>query len=238
MLENILLTLRQKLVQLYSNITATQCLLCGISCEQYCLCSDCINGLPKLHNSCPKCALPLSQSLICGSCLHLPPEQDASFSLFEYKAPVDRLIADFKYHDKLFLSRFFADEMAKELKHRPLPQLLIPIPLHPRRLRQRGYNQSLELVKVLSKQLSIPFSSEPLIRVKDSLPQASLPYKERKKNIQHAFDVTTSRLPKHIALIDDVLTTGHTANVAVKALRQSGVETIEVWTVARTIKRG
>lgn len=236
MLENCLPTFRQKVAQLYSNITATPCLLCGISCDQSCLCTDCINELPALNNNCPRCALPLSQSLICGGCLHHPPEQNSSFSLFEYKKPIDRLIADFKYHDKLFLSRFFAEQMVKKLKKRPLPKLLIPIPLHPRRLRQRGYNQSLELAKVLSKQLSIPVSSDPLIRIKDSLPQASLPYKERKSNIQHAFNVTTSQLPKHIALIDDVLTTGHTANVAVKVLRHTGVSIIEVWTIARTIK--
>ena len=236
MVENILPTFRQKLAQLYSNITATQCLLCGISCEQNCLCTDCIKTLPKLYNSCPRCASPLSQSLICGSCLHHPPEQDTSFSLFEYKAPIDRLIADFKYHDKLFLSQFLAKKMAKGLKSRPLPQLLIPIPLHPRRLRQRGYNQSLELTKILSKQLSIPFCSKSLIRIKDSQPQTSLPYKQRAKNIQRAFKVVNTMLPTHIALIDDVLTTGHTANAAAKALHQAGVITIEVWTIARTIR--
>ena len=236
MVENILPTFRQKLAQLYSNITATQCLLCGINCEQDCLCTDCIYELPKLHNSCPRCALPLSQSLICGSCLHHPPEQDASFSLFEYKTPIDRLIADFKYHDKLFLSRLFAEQMARKLTNKPLPQLLIPIPLHPRRLRQRGYNQSLELAKILSKQLSIPFCSKSLNRIKDSQPQTSLPYKERAKNIQRAFKVVNTMLPTHIALIDDVLTTGHTANVAAKALRRAGVITIEVWTIARTIR--
>lgn len=234
--DKILSTFRQKLAQLYSNLTVTQCLLCGIDCKQECLCVDCINELPKLHSCCPRCALPLSKSLLCGHCLHDPPEQDASFSLFEYKTPVDRLIADFKYHDKLFLSRFFALQMTKRLRSRPMPQLLIPIPLHPRRLRQRGYNQSLELAKVLSKQLSIPFCSKSLIRIKDSQPQTSLPYKQREKNIQRAFKVIDSMLPTHIALIDDVLTTGHTANVAAKALRQAGVITIEVWTIARTIR--
>jgi len=235
-IEYFLSAFRQKVAQLYSNITVTQCLLCGISCEDNCLCTDCINDLPKLDNNCPRCALPLSQSLICGSCLYRPPEQDASFSLFEYKTPIDRLIADFKYHDKLFLSQFFAKKMSEELRPRLLPQLLIPIPLHPRRLRQRGYNQSLELAKILSAQLAIPVCSKSLIRIKDSQPQASLPYKQRAKNIQSAFKVANTILPSHIALIDDVLTTGHTANVAAKALRQAGVITIEVWTIARTTK--
>ncbi len=236
MIENILPALRQNVAQLYSNLTATHCLLCGEIGENDSLCVDCINELPKLGKSCPRCASPLSHSLLCGRCLHQPPQQNSSFSLFEYKSPIDRLIADFKYNDKLFLSRFFAVQMAAKLKTRPLPQLLIPIPLHPRRLRERGYNQSLELAKQLSKQLSIPVCSKSVIRIKDSQPQTSLPYKERAKNIQRAFKVVNTMLPTHIALIDDVLTTGHTANSAAKIIRQAGVNNIEVWTIARTIR--
>ncbi|NQY26793.1 MAG: ComF family protein [Piscirickettsiaceae bacterium] len=237
MIENALPTIRQRVVQLYSNLTATHCLLCGAIDKGSCLCVACINQLPKLENSCPRCASPVSHNLLCGSCLQHPPEQNSSVSLFVYASPIDRLIADFKYHDMLFLSHFFAEQMVEQLKYRPLPQLLIPIPLHPRRLRERGYNQSLELAKQLSKQLSIAVCSKSLIRIKDSQPQTSLPYKEREKNIQRAFKVVNTMLPTHIALIDDVLTTGHTANSAAKTLRQAGVINIEVWTIARTIRQ-
>jgi ComF family protein len=174
--------------------------------------------------------------MLCGSCLNKPPEQDASFSLFRYQSPIDRLIVDLKYHDALVLSHFFATQMAEQLKERPLPQLLIPIPLHPRRLRERGYNQSLELAKQLSKQLNIPVRHDILMRVRDTPPQASLPFAERKKNMKEAFQINNADIPTHIALIDDVLTTGHTVNVAAKILHKIGSKNIEVWTVARTIK--
>lgn len=236
MTENFLSPFRQKLAQLYSNLTTTHCLLCGAVDNDSCLCTDCINNLPRLRHSCPRCAMPLQDNTLCGQCLNHPPEQNTSLSLFIYKSPIDRLIADFKYHDKLFLSRFFAGQIAKQVESRPLPQLLIPIPLHPRRLRQRGYNQSLELAKSLSKRLAIPVCSKSLIRITDSLPQSSLPYKKRKQNVQQAFKMDNSLLPSHIALIDDVLTTGNTANVAAKTLRKVGVNNIELWTIARTIR--
>jgi len=180
--------------------------------------------------------MPTTSYQLCGQCLNKPPQQDLSFSLFPYQDPIKQLITDFKYHDKLYLGQLFADLMVKQLSCRRLPKLLIPIPLHSKRLRQRGYNQSLELTKALSKHLQIPVSNQFLNRTKNTPPQASLPFKQRKSNIQHAFSLINENIPSHIALIDDVLTTGHTANAAVKMLRQKGVETIEVWTIARTIR--
>jgi len=196
----------------------------------------CLQNLPPLGDACPRCALPLSNAHICGHCLHQPPEQDLSFSLFPYLDPIDRLIADLKYHNKLFLSQFFAQLMAYKLRNRPQPDLLIPIPLHPNRLRQRGYNQSFELAKALSIQLDIPTSNRYLIRIIDTKSQASIPFKARKQNIQHAFSLIQIKVPSHIAIIDDVLTTGHTANAAAKQLRKAGARTIEIWTIARAIR--
>ncbi len=229
-------TLAHRFGQLYSKLMPTPCLLCGTSNQGDCLCPACCEQLPKLGHACPRCASPLQQTALCGSCLNKSPEQDASFSLFRYHAPIDRLIVALKYHDALVLSHFFASQMAEQLKTRPLPHLLIPIPLHPKRLRERGYNQSLELAKQLSKQLNIPVRHDILIRIRDTPPQASLPFSERKNNMKQAFQINNTDIPSHIALIDDVLTTGHTVDVAAKTLRKIGVQNIEVWTVARTIK--
>lgn len=222
--------------QLYSNLLPIPCRLCGEHSQQHVLCPACIADLPFLGNACPRCAMPTPQSQLCGQCISSPLEQDISFSLFSYSEPIDRLIADFKYHDKLYLSALFASLMADKLLKKTLPQCLVPIPLHPKRLRQRGYNQSLELAKSLSKHLSIPVTNNLLSRSKNTVPQASLPFKQRKNNIKQAFKLTNSNIPSHIAIIDDVLTTGHTANAAVMLLRKAGVETIEVWTIARTIR--
>jgi len=222
--------------QLYSNILPIPCRLCGAPSKHHALCKDCIKELPLLESACPRCAMPTTRSQLCGQCLTKPPVQDLSFSLFRYQDPIKRLIADFKYHDTLHLSSLFSHLMTQQLAHRVLPQCLIPIPLHPKRLRQRGYNQSSELAKDLSKQLNISYSNQYLNRIIDTAPQASLPFKQRKKNIQHAFSLMNSNIPSHIALIDDVLTTGHTANAAAKILKQGGAEIIEVWTIARTIR--
>lgn len=228
--------LAHQITRLYSNLLPIPCLLCGVLCKSQPLCTDCIEDFPKLDNCCPRCATPLTTNINCGHCLNHPPEQNKSISLFAYQRPIDRLIADFKYHDKLYLSKFFADLMFEKLQHNTLPELLIPIPLHSRRLKTRGYNQALELAKNLSHHLNIPISKNSLIRTRDTAPQASLPYDQRKRNMRRAFKLSGGLLPKHIALIDDVHTTGHTANAAAKLLRQNGVIKIELWTIARTIR--
>jgi ComF family protein len=228
--------LPQRFWQLYSKLMPIPCRLCGTMSQHQKICTACLQTLPSLGDACPRCALPISNAYLCGHCLHQPPEQDLSFSLFPYLDPVDRLIADLKYHDKLFLSQFFAQLMADKIRNRLLPDLLIPIPLHPNRLRQRGYNQSFELVKPLSIKLGIPTSNRYLMRTIDTKSQASIPFKARKHNIQHAFKFIQTKVPSHIAIIDDVLTTGHTANAAAKQLRQAGASTIEIWTIARAIR--
>jgi ComF family protein len=224
------------LAQLYSKLMPIPCRLCGSPCQGQILCDQCANELPKIGSCCPRCALPTSNAQLCGQCLSSPPHQTLSFSLYPYLNPIDRLIVDFKFNDKLYMADFFANQMALKLKARPLPQLLIPIPLHPIRLKQRGYNQSNELAKSLSKRLAIPNSNDYLAKVINTEPQSSMPFNQRKRNIQHAFKATLPTAPKHIALIDDVLTTGHTANAAAKILKKAGAVTIEVWTIARTIR--
>jgi len=230
--------MRSYFKQLYSNLLPIPCRLCGSHSTSYAVCIKCIADLPFLTDACPRCAQATPNSQLCGQCLSSPFDVDLSVSLFRYLAPIDRLIADFKYHDKLYLSALFADLMYEKLKGRTLPQCLIPIPLHPRRLRKRGYNQSLELAKSLSKLLSIPIHNQHLSRNRNTPPQASLPFKQRKDNIKHAFTLLDPQLPSHIALIDDVLTTGHTANAVASLLKKADVQTIEVWTIARTIRRG
>jgi ComF family protein len=140
-----------------------------------------------------------------------------------------------KYHGQLALCHFFSQQLIRELTSRPHPKLLLPIPLHPKRLKERGFNQSWEITKSLSKALKIDTNASILVRSKDTKPQATLPYSERKKNLHGAFSLTTAQLPDHIALIDDVLTTGHTAQEAAKCLKKVGVKRVELWTIARSI---
>ena len=122
------------------------------------------------------------------------------------------------------------------IKHRKsnLPECIIPVPLHPQRLRVRGFNQALELARIIAKQLNIPLNYSLCQRDKSTPFQSGLSAKQRKQNLKNAFIVTKPHAYKHVAIFDDVVTTGTTVNELAKQLKNSGVETIEVWAIART----
>lgn len=115
----------------------------------------------------------------------------------------------------------------------PNPQCLIAVPLHPKRLRERGYNQALEIARPLAKSLAIKLENNLCQRVKHTPPQTDLKLKDRRVNLRHAFHINTIKHYRHIAIIDDVITTGQTVQELARVFRLAGVETIEVWAVAR-----
>lgn len=235
-LTDLQLRIRRWINHSLDSIIPASCILCGDKASNLAVCNDCIDSIPTQEHTCPRCAYPLSVSASCGQCLLHPPEQNSSFSLFLYQNPVDRLIAEMKYHDKIHLCHFFAELMSQQLILRTQPQALIPVPLHAKRLRERGYNQSVELSQALSTRLNIPTLTDHISRIKNTSPQARLPYKKRKQNLKGAFSIEQSDLPEHVAIIDDVLTSGHTANEVARTLRKAGVMIIEVWTIARAIQ--
>ena len=157
--------------QLYSNHILTPCLLCGIDTKQSCLCTQCFNDLPIFGHHCQRCAVPIAHGQYCGQCLINPPIRHYTKSLFRYTSPIDGLIGDMKYHDQLHLINYFGIQLSTYLQQRntPKPSLLIPISLHSKKLRHRGYNQATELTKTLSKQLNIPLDNRSLIRTKNIL---------------------------------------------------------------------
>jgi len=229
-------TLTHQLQELYRKVFPIPCLLCGLAAEQYGLCQPCMAELPVLGHACKRCALPLQNAQICGHCLNATPSQDHSFSLYRYEGTVRRCITAFKYHKQLQFSRLFGQQMAHVLSARAeLPDCLVPIPLHPWRLRHRGFNQSAEVAKYLASALNIAYRPELLKRVRLTQSQSELPFKQRKKNMRNAFACRTKQLPKHVAIIDDVMTSGYTAGEAAKIFKRQGVEVIEVWTIARAI---
>jgi ComF family protein len=165
------------------------------------------------------------------------PAQTISFSLYRYQGSVRRCITAFKYQQQLPLAQLFAQQMASALSTRQdLPDCLIPIPLHQRRLRQRGYNQAAEVAKILASKLNLDYRPELIRRVKSTQSQSTLTFKQRKKNMRQAFSCKSAELPSHIALIDDVMTSGYTCGEAANLLKRHGVKTIEVWTIARAIR--
>lgn len=157
---------------------------------------------------------------------------------FDYAAPIAQMITRLKFTHQLVYARVLGQLLAHAIKnnyqHQSLPELIIPVPLHPKRLRERGFNQALEISRVLKKILKIPLNKADVIRTKYTEAQSLLHRTERQKNLHHAFKVIKPLNAKHVAIIDDVITTGSTTRALSETLMHAGVEKIDVWCCAKT----
>lgn len=140
-----------------------------------------------------------------------------------------------KYGEQLALAYTFAEKLAQRIKMDTLPDYVIAMPLHPAKLRERGFNQSQLLAITIARKLKIALLTNACERVRDTPPQSTLPWKERKKNVRNAFRCNMDLTGKHVALVDDVLTTGASLNSLAEAISASGAREISVWVVARTL---
>jgi ComF family protein len=217
------------------------CLLCGAAgSDGLDLCTGCRDELPVNSNPCRRCALPLPAAAptgaICGACLKRPPPFERCLVPLLYQYPVGELVTGLKFNQKLSHGRVMAELLLAYIEQEmdEPPQLLIPVPLHRRRLRQRGYNQALELARPLSRRLNIPLDFWSCRRTRSTEPQSALQIKERRKNVRGAFEIKGEIPARHVALVDDVVTTGNTAAELARLLRRHGVRRVDVWAVART----
>lgn len=224
-----------------STLYPGNCLLCGSKCgEKQYICPDCLHELPHNRNSCYQCALPLTttthQPALCGLCQKHAPVYDRILSPFHYDAPIDHLISRFKFNGKLHTGRLLSSLLGDFIGQQQikLPELIVPVPLHSTRLRKRGYNQSLELARPLSRRFNIPLDYACCRRIKPTASQSDLERSERRRNIRGAFEVTTDLKGAHIVLIDDVVTTGSTVSELAREFIRAGVKRVDVWAVART----
>jgi ComF family protein len=218
----------------------TSCLLCGAAGEEDIdLCHDCAADLSRNEPACSVCAEPLpaaSGPRVCGACLRDPPPFASSFVPFRYTYPLDHLVQGLKFRSELACGRALGQLFAVSLLARgaPLPEAIIPVPLALRRYRQRGYNQAIELALSIRRVTGLAVRSEVAIRQRETAEQAGLDRKARRCNVTGAFAIVTPLRERHIAILDDVVTTGSTARELAAVLRQAGAERIEVWAVART----
>jgi ComF family protein len=219
-----------------------QCLLCLSPTEnKHLLCCGCEHDLAKNSSHCVICAAPLAdvqaaeKSLVCGKCLKKPPNFTTSIIPHLYAPPLKQLITQLKFHGTLYNAPLLAQNFINAISPRKkLPECLIPVPLHKQRLRERGFNQAQELAQIIAAQLKIPLDYTLCQRNKSTPFQSGLSAKQRKQNLKNAFSITKTHSYKHVAVFDDVVTTGTTVNELAKQLKQSGVEIIEVWAIART----
>jgi ComF family protein len=199
-------------------------------------CIECEKDFIRETSRCSVCAKNSVSSSVCGSCLYQAPYYSSTEVLFNYEYPTTELIKAFKYNKKPELAKVFAEQLSRIIRKKNvlLPQTIVPVPLHKKRQRDRGYNQSLEIAKEISKQLCVKLNPHLCNRTTNTDPQSSLPMKTRKKNVKGAFSLGYGQVPKHIAIIDDVITTGSTINELAALLKKAGCQRIDVWAIAKT----
>jgi ComF family protein len=179
--------------------------------------------------------MPLQSEAVCGHCLQHPPPYDRCVAPFLYAHPIDALVKAAKFRQNLHHAAQLGKLLATELQQRvdERPDCLIPVPLHRWRLFRRGYNQALELAREVSRKLAVPIDWRCCARIRHTPPQTGLDAKERRRNLQGAFSVREGVSYRHVAIVDDVITTGQTAAELAVALQGAGVERVDVWAAAR-----
>lgn len=217
------------------------CILCGgRGTKGRDLCPGCHEELSWNRHACARCALPFDAPVppgaLCGACRKTAPPFERCVAPLRYELQVPALVTGAKFHGKLnalrLLGQLLADALASESFE--LPDLLVPVPLHPKRLRARGYNQALEIARVLGDDLGLRVETGLCERVVATPPQAGLEERERRRNIRGAFAVPRPLSGERIAIVDDVVTTASTVAELSRVLRRAGAGSVVVWAVSRT----
>ena len=230
-------------IQTFLKVTR-HCVLCSAKSDtEFDLCAACCQEIQSESSVCRCCASPISTTVstrdkdgkLCGSCVQNLPPYTSVYRFADYVPPLDRIIQDLKFNQKLHYAQLLGHLMAKDIRAREieLPDILMPVPLHSRRLKQRGFNQALEIGRPLGKYLGLPVDIHSCIRSRPTPEQSGLPAKQRKTNIKGAFQVRNKIQGKHIAILDDVMTTGSTVNELTQVLKSHGATRVDVWVCAR-----
>jgi ComF family protein len=219
----------------------SNCVLCGgVGDGDIDLCLGCAADLPRNEPACLICAESLaaanSESRVCGACLHDPPPFCSSLVPFRYAYPLDHLVRGLKFRNELACGRVLGEMFARSVLARaePMPEAMVPVPLAHRRYRQRGYNQASELALAIRRATGVAVVSNVAIRQRETAEQAGLDRKARRRNVTGAFATVAPLRARHVAILDDVVTTGSTVRELAAVLRDAGAEQVEVWAIART----
>lgn len=212
-----------------------RCVFCGARAQPGEVCTDCWRDLPgRGRERCRVCAIPVASAQVCGHCLRDPPSYSHSVTAADYRFPLDAAIARLKYGPDLSLLAPLARLLTGAVRDRPAPDLLVPMPLSPAALRARGFNQAVELARLVAREIRAPLSLATAVRRRDTAPQASLPFDRRAGNVRGAFACETPVAGLRVTLIDDVMTTGATMEELARTLRSAGAADVGVWVLART----
>jgi len=216
------------------------CQLCGASAEQDELCASCAAEAHPIQNACPLCALPNDDNSVCSHCTLSPPIWQKAHSCFVYDGTISQLMRYWKYAKKRSAERLLCEAFAHWIKAVKLTSeatAIIAVPMHPKKLGQRGFNTAYQLAQQASQQLKLPLLDKALIRNRQTHSQAGLDKVARQQNLRGVFRVDEQALHHHhrILLIDDVYTTGSTAQAAGQLLQAAGVKHLHLLTLARAL---
>lgn len=210
------------------------CLLCLDPVRGTIVCDNCERLLPNSRRRCPRCALPMSEDRWCADCLRQPPAFDDVVTAFDYRFPIDRLVRRFKFSADLATGAYLGDALARAVATVALPDLVIASPASAARLQERGFNPALVLARRVASVPGIAVDSRVVAKIRHTPPQTGLDHAARRRNLRGAF-VARRRLDgMHVAVVDDVMTTGTTLSALAAVLRNAGATRVSGWVVART----
>lgn len=223
------------LQRLGRTLFAPSCVLCAApGAAGRDLCDGCARALPWNTLACPVCALPLdAPAPACARCLRRAPPFAAAVAPLRYAGDTRRLLTRYKFGADLAVGRVLATLLVDAVQDRPRPDRVVPVPLHRSRLRERGFDQAWELARAVARAHGLAAQPDALRRQRPTLAQTGLDAAARRRNLRAAFVAQTSLAGLHVALVDDVVTTGATIAAAAGALRAAGARSVEVWALAR-----
>jgi ComF family protein len=214
----------------------SDCRFCGAPGAE--ACAGCLEALPHVAAPCPRCALPSGTGETCGECLARARPFDAAHACFAYRFPVDRAMQRFKFAGDLAAGRWLAEQLAEDVAASPRPDFIVSPPSTRERLATRGFDPARVIARHVARRVGARLDTRVLRRRRETAHQPGLGREARQRNLREAFECRVPLPGAHVAIVDDVMTTGATAEAVARALRCAGAARIEVWVVARTPEPG
>ena len=216
------------------------CLACGCELDNAeSLCDCCGERLRCVPSPCSYCGQPNPVTgQICPACLRNPPRWQRMIAPLQYSGPTRDYLQQLKYFEAVHLAKTLCRRCLDPLRQNwPRPEVLLPVPLHRDRLLERGYNQADEIARIWSREFAIPVDRKSLTRLRATPSQSGLSAGQREHNVRRAFAYRAKHEYRHVAIVDDIVTTGSTVTEITKTLHRGGVEYVEVWALARVYRR-
>ena len=213
-----------------------RCLLCKMKTQiSEPICTACLQYFPELGPACVSCATPIAdmKCLYCGQCIINPPDLDRVIIPYQFDEPLRTVLHEFKYREGLYLAKFLSQKILKLVPSDYTTDCVIPVPMHAKKLRERGFNQAALLARLIAKALQCPLELLLCKKIINTPAQAGLDAVLRKKNLRDAFHIELIHY-KHVTLVDDLMTTGSTANEIARLLKLQGVERVDLFCCAKT----